>query len=455
MLGLWAEHRHRGAKYAGLGLAVLAFFFASTTAQAEVAISVAPSFLEFAVDPGTVFDQAITVTNEGSSATGIVAGVRPTPDGLPETSSVDWIEIAPTEFKLGPGESQDVAVHVTVPPDAKPAGRYAAISFRNAPLNVGKGGAQGFFGASGMGAEIAAKFILTVRGPGLTLEGQISRIVPLAVGPSAIGLRVEIANTGNVHMVVSGEVEVTDAAGNVVGTFELPETTAILPGLTKSFKLRGSLQVPPGDYHASGAILYGWTEQQSQAAEVDHADWGERTASAKISFNSVPRLRVSLLQMTSIAGGVKFNLALENQGDVEVVPAGTIDVRNADGQRIIALNIATGSMVVGPRSTVPTERTYNGVIPQGDYDIGAVFDYHGDAFAEASATTAVASDIVPLAVPEAAQFRKKAAEEASPTESRTTLWLIGVWMLLGGSVGIVGALAGLVIGRRVQSAPKQ
>ena len=348
-----------------------------------------------------------------------------------------------------------MAVHVEVPVDAQAGGRYATIFFRNASLNIGAGDAEGFFGASGLGAEIGAPFILTVRGGNLTLEGQLSRIVPLALAPSLIGFRVQIDNTGNVHMVASGELELTDAQGKTVGSYALPRTTAILPGTSKSFKLRGSHELSPGDYHASARIAYGWTGQQSEAAQVDPADWGQRAAVSEIDFNSIPKLTVSTLEMTSFEGGVKFNLAVENFGDVEVAPEGTIDVRSAGGQRIIALNISKGSIIAEPHTTVPSEKIYNGAIPHGEYDVSAVFHYQAADFAEATIRSAVESDIVPVVVPEAARFREDAEALAAPVTEGASILLIGAWVLLGGGLGIVAALAGLVVGSRVLGLPKQ
>ncbi len=246
MAGLSRTANRKGARYAGLGLTILAFFLFSSDARADVTISVTPSFLEFAVDAGTIFDEVITVSNEGSTATGIVVAVRDLADSLPEFSSTGWIQATPNQFQLGPGELQEVAVHVEVPAAAQSGGRYATIFFRNASLNVGAGAAEGFFGASGLGAEIGAPFILTVRGGNLVLEGQVSRIVPLALASSLIGFRVQIDNTGNVHMVASGELKLTDAQGKTVGTYSLPKTTAILPGTSKSYKLRGSHELSPG-----------------------------------------------------------------------------------------------------------------------------------------------------------------------------------------------------------------
>ena len=387
----------------------------------------------------------MTVSNEGTSATRILVDVRAIPGGTPEVSSVDWVQAGPVEFPLAPGEKQEVELNITVPGDVQPGGRYASIFVRNAPINVGGSGAAGFFGASGLGAEIGAKLILTVRGPGLRLEGQMTRIVPLALGPSALGFRAEITNTGNVHMVISGDIELLDASGNVLGRSSLPQTTSILPGATQSFKFRGALEVPPGDYHAVGTIVYGWTEQQSTAAQVDPDDWGRRTASTELSFNSVPRLRVPKLEMTAIEGGVEFSLELENYGDVEIVPAGVIHVNTKDGQRLIALNVPAGSLVIEPRTTVPTQKAFNGAIPQGEYDVGAAFFYHGGESAEATATAVVQQDVQPAVVPEAVEFRS--AEE--PAADENSLFLIGVWVALGGAVGFVVALGALFVGTRI------
>ena len=125
------------ATIASLVLVTVVFASLPSDARADVTISVTPSFLEFAVDPGATFEQAMTVSNDGSTATGMLASVTEPDDTRSDTSSASWIEVSPTEFRLGPGESQKVAIQVRVPNDVSPGGRYATISFRTATLKVG------------------------------------------------------------------------------------------------------------------------------------------------------------------------------------------------------------------------------------------------------------------------------------------------------------------------------
>ena len=87
-----------------------ALLLPASSASAEVTISVAPSFLEFAADPGTSFTEVITVGNEGDETTGIGVSVDDTTGSRAEISAVDWITAEPELFELPPGESQEVTL---------------------------------------------------------------------------------------------------------------------------------------------------------------------------------------------------------------------------------------------------------------------------------------------------------------------------------------------------------
>ena len=213
-------------------LAALAMFMGSAAADVTVAIS--PSLLEFAVDQGASFAQTITVSNEGADPAAISVQVSPYGQAPEHLSATDWFLASPDKFELEPGTTKDVNVYIQVPAEVEPGGRYATVFFRTSALSAGSSLSR-FVGGTGVGAQIGSVFLLTVRGPDLKLEGELTKVVPVVVGPSRIGSRVEITNTGNVHLVPSGEVELKDAEGNVVGRFALPETTALLPGETKSF----------------------------------------------------------------------------------------------------------------------------------------------------------------------------------------------------------------------------
>ena len=385
-------------------LAALAMFMGSAAADVTVAIS--PSLLEFAVDQGASFAQTITVSNEGSDPAAISVQVSPygqTPEHL---SATDWFLASPDKFELEPGTTKDVNVYIQVPDEVEPGGRYATVFFRTSALSAGNKLSR-FVGGTGVGAQIGSVFLLTVRGPDLKLEGELTKVVPMVVGPSRIGSRIEITNTGNVHLVPSGEVELKDAEGNVVGRFALPETTALLPGETKSFDLSGAEELPDGDYQASASIEYGWNEDQISAAEVDPKEWAQIGADKQITFNSVPKLRVVEVSMhDSDESGAEVELAVENYGDVEVSPAGFIDVLNKAGERLSLLNIKSTNWAVEPHST--SHRTYsnNGPIPKGEYTLAAEFSYHGEETAAQTFTAVIEEEILPPLAPEAPAARQ-------------------------------------------------
>ena len=285
-----------------------------------------------------------------------------------------------------------------------------------------------------MGVQIGSVFLLTVRGEDLRLEGRLERVVPVAAGPGRIMTRVEITNTGNVHMFPEGEVELMDEDGNVVGHFTLSETTAILPGETKSFYLDGAESVPDGDYHASGSIQYGWNEDQIAAAEVEPEEWKEQESSREITFNSVPKLRVVEVRMEgSSESGAEVTLAVENYGDVEVSPAGFLDILNDEGERASLLRLDAGSWSVEPHSTATRKYVHRDAMPKGEYRLDVKLAYNGEETAAARATAIIEQDIVPPVSPQAPEARR--LQYAPPTPG----W---VWIALT-AAGLVAAIAAL------------
>ena len=367
------------------------------TVRAAVTVSVSPSFLEFAADPGTDFSEIITVTNEGEDSTGMRVEVTDTLDDRPDISASSWLEVSPSEFDLPPGESQEVTLTTAVPADSPPGGRYATIFFRTVPiLDVKSGKTGGFEGGSGGVANIGAKFIVTVRGPGLELAGEMTELVPVALGPGRIGFRTEFRNTGTVHTAISGELVLKDSDGAEVGRYELPETTSILPDTSRTFSFRGFQDVPAGEYSAEGVIRFGWTQRQSEAAQVDPTDWTVRESTETISFNSVPVLTVSGIDMdVAQSGDVTFTLTLTNDGDVEVAPAGAINVHDSKGERFIALNIGAGKLVVEPHSSATSKHVDTVRLPKGNYEISALFNYFGAENAEGVSTKEIRSEVIP------------------------------------------------------------
>ena len=415
---------------------VTTFLLCSSGAKADVTISVSPSLLEIGLDPGAGLTQAVTVKNRGSDAAYVTVGVVPYAGDRQDIEAVEWFEVDPLEFDLEPGVSQEVIVTVAAPSDAKPGGHYAAVSFRTSARPPASA-AQRFTGGTGVGATIGCVFLLTVRGADLKLEGQLTKVVPVSAGPGRLGARVEITNTGNVHMFPEGQVELRDLDGNVIGIFELPETTAILPGETQSLYLEGVQDVQDGAYRASGTIQYGWNSEQTKAAAVEYEEWGHQEDSKEIVFNSVPKLRVVEVRMEgSSENGAEIKLSVENYGDVEVSPAGFVDVLNSEGERAALLNIGAGSWPVEPHSTASREYVFRDAIPKGDYSLAAKLNYHGEETAAGTAIAHIEQDIVPPVAPEAPEARKLQYAPSGPR------W---IWAALAGVAAVAVASLGAAV----------
>jgi hypothetical protein len=208
-------------------------------------------------------------------------------------------------------------------------------------------------------------------------------------------------------MYPEGQVELKNERGEVIGIFELPETTAILPGETVSVYLDGVQDVPDGDYKAVGTIDFGWDHEQIEAADVPPEEWSQQESQEEITFNSVPKLRVVEVQMEGTSeSGTEVTLAVENYGDVEVSPAGFVDVLNADGERAALLNITAGSWAVEPHSKSTRQYSYRGVIPKGDYSLDTKLSFNGENTASKTGTTRIEEDIIPAVAPAAPQARR-------------------------------------------------
>ncbi len=355
---------------------------------------------------------------------------------------MDRSRSTPLQFELAASEAKEVKISVAVPADASSGGRFATIFFSTVPqaaVKTGKG--AGFEGGSGFGAKIGTAFLLTVRGP-LTLETALAKIVPVALGPGRIGFRVEAENSGKVHVILKGEIDLKDQDGNVIGQFTLPETTAVLPGSTRSYNFKGFVDVEPGDYQASGTLDYSWTGRQVEAAEVQADDWTDRTSSQEISFNSQPALEVTALDMEleGFEGDVRFTAELKNNGDVEVAPAGLIEVRNKKGELFVALNIGAGNIRVEPNSTITSEHLDTVNLPKDDYTVSARFEYFGQEPAQREISKTLAEDVIPAVAQAAPDVRRQQFQQ----DDGIPVW---VWAV-GGVAGVLVVLIIVFVGYR-------
>ncbi len=213
------------------------------------AVSLAPSVLEIQTKRGSVVEQTISVINtKGMEQTYFLGVLKFTPSadgGSPQfiSSEVDhsglpqWIQLPFTEFRVAANSKASVPFAIAVPTDVASGGYYAAITVSQAPSDV----------VADNGAVIEAKVASLIL---LTVEGDTVEKLEL-LDFSAVGANVRsslsgsyvyrLQNQGNVHVMPTGTVNLTDVFGRKVMSLDAnPELGRVLPSSTRSYRVEGA-----------------------------------------------------------------------------------------------------------------------------------------------------------------------------------------------------------------------
>lgn len=239
---------------------VIILIFFPLQAQATTDMGVSPSKLELLLGPGESTTEIIRVTNSSPERTHFKAYVMDwllsqegefitIPPGTGEHSASSWTKVVPTEFDLGPGETQDARVSINVPRGV--SGEYrTVVFFESAPSQV-----SGMFGVSVVG-RIGVVVYVNIRGT-IKREGDVVDLtVDYDRSKEILTGRIGFENTGNTHLVLNATVELRDTGGRRVALIEpprgvcLPESYVQLP-----FKWHGTLL--PGEYIVLAVVDYG------------------------------------------------------------------------------------------------------------------------------------------------------------------------------------------------------
>ena len=239
-----------------LGLVGSAIFLALLVrpVHADLSLDIQPARYEFAVDAGTSKTIPVTVRNLGTGPTHVVATlsdlamnetgqVRFTAPGSIKYSAGRWSAVNPREFDLAPGAFQQVRYSVGVPSGAR--GEYTTlILFTTRPPRK-----PGGFGV----AQSVASRMYVVAGDA-DPAGTVGR---LTTEPNATGraYSVTFANSGTMHVYVTGYVEVTHD-GTALERLTLPNSTFVGRGSTRVLTALGKT-LSAGSYSAVAVLDYG------------------------------------------------------------------------------------------------------------------------------------------------------------------------------------------------------
>lgn len=244
------------SKYVVLGVALSTLvLLAPASAPADISVDVSPAKYELQTAPGKTETFPILVRNTSTAAVHILAylsdfEVGPNGNyvfskpGKNPFSVAKAITINPREFDLDPNTSQQVRFSVDVPMNA--SGEYSSmVFFETRPTRAQRG--------VSIAERIASKIYVDI--PESThFTGEIDDVSAKSLGDGQHYL-VGFHNTGNVHVYLSGRVEIKQG-GAVVDKVTLP-TGMLVERAGKRVVDAVGKKLPPGSYQAVALIDFG------------------------------------------------------------------------------------------------------------------------------------------------------------------------------------------------------
>lgn len=229
-----------------------AFAFATTNAHA---ITLSPTIIDIDKKPGEVYFGTLTVSNDNDQDTTyyltaqnfVARGEEGQQEFIAEENAfglATWIVPDVKRVTLGPRESKDINVAVSIPVDAEPGGHYAALFFSTQP-ETEEGGVS-----VGVGAKTGILFLARVAGDireEATVESfRMKNESPLNRLPAFFELRVR--NVGNVHFRLRGDIDIVNMFGHTVDRVPVnPLNGAALPDSIRRYDTAWAHTLKPAE----------------------------------------------------------------------------------------------------------------------------------------------------------------------------------------------------------------
>jgi hypothetical protein len=190
------------------------------------------------------------VTDDTSEAKFFVPG-----DGHPLKAYdvINWIEKPATIF-LAPGENKDVIFKVKVPIDAPTGGYYGALFFKTGPQK--NGDEQNQSSSIGINQRVGVLLVMAVKGSQpIIRNGKLQKFSPAQniFWDKPASLEAEVANTGNLHYMASGQMDIYKF-GRKVSTFPL-DARILYPGKYRKYESQWDFSPWAYGYYKAGIDL--------------------------------------------------------------------------------------------------------------------------------------------------------------------------------------------------------
>ena len=227
------------------------FIFKTDVANAQnaVPLTVAPARQQFVVNPGQTEYFNIKFINQSNTALYgnlrvvdfIVQDGEGTPTLLDNTqgissrfSGASWIDLPSEKASIPAGGIFTLQLKMQVPEDARPGGRYIAVSFEpTGALPAYSGGEEE--GVLGISQRIVGLVYVRVSGP-ITESAFIEKFqTPSFVQFGPIDTSFSILNKGDYHITPKGQITLTDPLGKRVDS-KLLESKNVFPDVSRSYE---------------------------------------------------------------------------------------------------------------------------------------------------------------------------------------------------------------------------
>lgn len=236
---------------------ILLALFLSSFARGQVTVGVDPVAKLHPAKPGQTITQVLNIYNPNpkEAKLRVVAYLMDmdmnevgettylTPGTLKESVSA-WTTVTPSEILLGAEETQQVRYTIQVPANAAPGTHWAMLMFEGQDKDAAPGKTMAAF-------RVRVAHTMYVEVQGGKVDGAITGIFDKLpkTDRDIYQLGVQYTNSGTSATGVQGRVEIRNAKGDLVTTFDL-ELVVALPGHTVLLRHAWAGPVPAGQYSA-------------------------------------------------------------------------------------------------------------------------------------------------------------------------------------------------------------
>ena len=264
-----------------IALCAIAFFVSTTMAQAaELQISsvnvepigdfvLEPGKVDVYLEPGETVTRTIFITNRNPRKVSFkietedIAGNRDPINPVTLLGSKtgpypfkDVLQVPADRFELDFGQKVAIPIQIRIPTNASPGGHYAAVIISNEPDKSQKN-----IGGARVISRLGALFFVRVKGD-VKEEGQLKEV--RLAGPSRwfhekgpFTFEMLFENTGTVHLVPYGQLEITNLFGETVGTVPV-DAYFSLPGSLRYREVEWLSGFLLGRYTATAQVYRGY-----------------------------------------------------------------------------------------------------------------------------------------------------------------------------------------------------